>query len=204
MSRRRGLAHRASGLAVLAVSALAVIPAVAWAGVTINIQAPRGPYEVGQPVTIDYSCTSTNPQYPVSQCNLTGASGTLVPGTQLDTSTPGEFFVSGSVSNGEPPFGGNVFAFVYRILPAEPPTVTITTPANGARYSALATLFRPVRVAYSCADSVSGIESCTGTRPNGARLPTFFTDLGRHSFTVTARDKAGNVTTVTHTYTVTL
>jgi hypothetical protein len=201
---RHGVFRRTAGLAFVVVSTLALTTTTAFAGVTMNITAPRGPYEVGQAVTIDYSCTSSNPQYPVSQCVLTGQSGTLVPGTQLDTSTPGDFFVNGSVSNGEPPFGGNAFAFIYRIVAAQPPTVTLSAPADGARYSALRTLFKPVRVAYSCDDAVSGIASCTGTQPNGARLNTGFTALGRHSFTVTATDKAGNVTKVTHTYTVTL
>jgi hypothetical protein len=183
------------------MSAIALPSGVAFAGVAFDITAPApgATYEVGQPVTIAYTCTS---EFQIFQCDLADENGLLEPGTQLDTSTPGEFDVGAAFVDGEPSDG--VFRYRYNIVPAEPPTVTLTTPANGARYSALRTLFRPVRAAYSCADSVSGIESCTGTRPNGARLPTFFTDLGRHSFTVTARDKAGNVTTVTHTYTVTL
>jgi hypothetical protein len=198
---RHGAFRRSLGLAALVISAVALPSGVAFAGVAFDITAPApgATYEVGQPVTIGYTCTS---EFQIFQCDLSDGSGRLVPGTQLDTSIPGEFDVGAAFVDAEPSDG--VFRYLYTVVPAEPPTVTITTPANGARYSALATLFRPVRVSYSCSDAVSGVQSCTGTRANGARLDTFFTALGRHSFTVTARDRAGNTTTVTHTYTVTL
>ncbi|HWF74368.1 MAG TPA: S53 family peptidase [Solirubrobacteraceae bacterium] len=82
------------------------------------------------------------------------------------------------------------------------PTVTLTTPADGATYSLVASFLRPVRVRYSCSDVGSGIASCTGTIDNGDPLVTGLRSLGTHTFTVTATDKAGNVTTVTHTYRV--
>jgi hypothetical protein len=81
------------------------------------------------------------------------------------------------------------------------PSITLTTPAAGARYSVLGTLFRPVRASYSCSDAGSGLATCTGTKASGATLNT---GLGSHAFTVTATDKVGNTSSVTHTYTVTL
>jgi hypothetical protein len=83
-----------------------------------------------------------------------------------------------------------------------PPTVTLTTPTDGAHYSVVLSLLFPVHANYTCADSASGTASCTGTLPNGARIPTGIGDIGTHKFTVIAKDNAGNTTTVTHTYTV--
>jgi photosystem II stability/assembly factor-like uncharacterized protein len=101
---------------------------------------------------------------------------------------------------------GNNGAVVHTSFKVDrtPPAVTLTTPASGARYSVILTRLRPVRASYSCADGGSGIASCTGTLPNGATIPTGLFSIGTHTFTVTARDNAGNTTTVTHTYTVSL
>lgn len=84
------------------------------------------------------------------------------------------------------------------------PSVTITTPRDGARYSIFRTLFTgPVHVNYSCTDAGSGIASCDGTQANGSKLKVNLFNLGRHTFTVTATDQVGNTTTVTASYTVT-
>ena len=81
------------------------------------------------------------------------------------------------------------------------PTVALVTPARGAVYSILDS---PV-ADYSCADrGGSGLASCAGTLPDGAPVPHGLLDLGMHTFTVTATDSAGNSTTVSHTYRVTL
>jgi DNA-binding beta-propeller fold protein YncE len=84
------------------------------------------------------------------------------------------------------------------------PAVTLTRPANGASYSSIGTLLAPVRAAFSCADTGSGITSCAGTQANGSTVPTSLLALGAHSFSVTARDLAGNTTTVRNTYSVRL
>ena len=78
------------------------------------------------------------------------------------------------------------------------PTVTITTPVNGATYA----LGAVVTASFSCADNAggSGLASCLGTVANGGRVDT--TTAGPKTFTVTATDVAGNVTTRSVTYTV--
>lgn len=78
------------------------------------------------------------------------------------------------------------------------PTVTITTPANGATYA----LNAVVNATFACADPAggSGLASCIGTVANGARVDT--ASAGSKTFTVTATDVAGNVTTRSVTYTV--
>jgi hypothetical protein len=87
------------------------------------------------------------------------------------------------------------------VVPPSPdttkPTITITTPANNATYR----LGEPAKAAYTCADTGgSGLYSCQGTVPNGSYINTG--TVGTKSFTVTARDRAGNTTSVTRTYTV--
>jgi hypothetical protein len=77
------------------------------------------------------------------------------------------------------------------------PTISITAPPNNATYR----LGEPVRAAYKCADTGgSGLYSCQGTVPNGSYINT--STVGSKSFTVTARDRAGNTASVTRTYTV--
>jgi YVTN family beta-propeller protein len=79
----------------------------------------------------------------------------------------------------------------------EPPTVELTTPADGAQY----TQGSDVDADYACADTgTSGLQSCTGDVADGAAIDT--STLGTFDFTVTARDGDGNETTVTHSYTV--
>ena len=79
-----------------------------------------------------------------------------------------------------------------------PPTVALSTPPRGADYAQN----EVVLADYECADEPhgSGLDSCTGDVPDGQAIDT--ATLGTHEFTVTARDRRGNVTTVTHTYTV--
>ena len=78
------------------------------------------------------------------------------------------------------------------------PTVTITSPADGATY----VLGQSVAADYACADEAggSGLASCVGTVADGAPLDT--SSVGAKSFTVTARDNAGNQAEVVHRYTV--
>ncbi len=76
------------------------------------------------------------------------------------------------------------------------PTVTVTTPPNGATY----TLNQVVKASYLCADAESGLLSCVGTVANGSNIAT--NTVGPKTFTVTGTDNAGNTTTVTRSYNV--
>ena len=79
------------------------------------------------------------------------------------------------------------------------PTVTITTPPEGASYSHDSTVF----ASYSCEAPVGQtLESCVGTVPDGRLIATSITGSKR-KFTVTAKDTDGETTTVTHLYNVT-
>lgn len=57
-----------------------------------------------------------------------------------------------------------------------------------------------VTASYSCADSGSGVATCTGSVANGATLDT--STVGPHSFTVQATDQAGNAASQSVTYRV--
>jgi hypothetical protein len=73
------------------------------------------------------------------------------------------------------------------------PSITITTPADGALVKTDTTL----NADYACEDGGSGVGSCAGDVPVGSAVDT---SSGSHSFTVTASDAAGTVATKTVTY----
>jgi hypothetical protein len=81
---------------------------------------------------------------------------------------------------------------------SDKPTANIARPKDGASFK----VGQVVNANYKCADKNkgSGLASCVGTVPFGAPIDT--SSAGNHTFTVTATDNAGNVTTVTHTYNV--
>jgi peptidoglycan/xylan/chitin deacetylase (PgdA/CDA1 family) len=79
------------------------------------------------------------------------------------------------------------------------PTVTITTPASGGTYLRN----QVVLAAWSATDATSGINAAlTTSQPvaNGVAIPT--STFGTHTFSVTATDNAGNVTTRSVSYSV--
>jgi DNA/RNA endonuclease G (NUC1) len=76
------------------------------------------------------------------------------------------------------------------------PSITVTTPANGAVYP----LNEKVAADYDCADGGSGSSSCAGNVAGGAAIETSAT--GSKTFVVNASDAVGNSSTATVTYTV--
>jgi Ca2+-binding RTX toxin-like protein len=85
-----------------------------------------------------------------------------------------------------------------RLPDATAPSIAITTPAEGATYVPN----QAVYASYSCNDEQggSGVESCQGPVADGAAIETG--RAGSYGFTVTARDMAGNTTSLTHAYAV--
>jgi hypothetical protein len=76
------------------------------------------------------------------------------------------------------------------------PAIHLDTPADGAVF----TLGQPVQASYSCVDPDSPVTDCVGNVPSGGALDT--SAAGSFTFTVTAHDQAGDVSTVTHSYSV--
>lgn len=77
-----------------------------------------------------------------------------------------------------------------------PPTVSLTSPAEGAVYER----GEAIAADYACAGYDFAVTSCAGTVPDGAAVNT--STLGQKAFSVTATDTAGRTATVTHRYTV--
>jgi hypothetical protein len=95
-------------------------------------------------------------------------------------------------------------AFTIGVTDA-PPTVTISSPADGARFGLVRMLLDRPRARFSCADDIA-VASCSATvdgRPiaDGAPLPA---GLGAHTLTVTAIDGAGQTHSETRSYRVAL
>jgi hypothetical protein len=84
------------------------------------------------------------------------------------------------------------------MIETDAPTITL----NGFTEGATFTQGQVVPVTYTCADEAggSGLQSCVGTTASGANLPTG--TAGTFTYTVTARDVAGNETVLTRSYTV--
>lgn len=76
------------------------------------------------------------------------------------------------------------------------PSVTITSPAEGARYEVGSEVFAE----FVCEPGGFPVESCTGTLPGGARVDT--SKPGQCTFTVTAEDVEGATRTETVAYEV--
>jgi hypothetical protein len=81
---------------------------------------------------------------------------------------------------------------------ATAPTISLHGIVDGARYAVGEELF----VEYQCGDATSGLdgENCTADRPDGARVDT--TTPGDYTFTIQARDLAGNTTRIVRSYSV--
>jgi len=79
------------------------------------------------------------------------------------------------------------------------PTIQFKTPADNGIYK----LNEKVVAKYTCADEKggSGLELCKGDKASGSLIDT--SKEGTYTFTVTAKDYAGNTKTEMHTYSVT-
>ena len=76
------------------------------------------------------------------------------------------------------------------------PEIQIDSPVDGTEHAVGAV----VQAGFSCTDANAGVESCVGTVADGAAINT--SAMGFHTFTVTAKDRAGTETTKSVTYMV--
>lgn len=94
--------------------------------------------------------------------------------------------------------GGNLISYRAQrvVVPdAIKPVVKVTAPTPGATYA----FGQKVASGFSCTDQGgSSLHSCNGPVAEGSRIDT--STPGTHTFTVVAKDGAGNTTTVTRTY----
>ncbi len=89
-------------------------------------------------------------------------------------------------------------ATTVTVVDTTPPLLKILSPygLSGVNYA----LGQTVAASYTCTDGGSGVASCAGTVANGTNIDTG--SLGSKTFTVNARDNAGNTASLSVGYTV--
>ena len=125
------------------------------------------------------------------------------PGSPLLVSTPGADAESARVAVDSTGLaaavwveGGFIGVAKAAFSDGAPPTVTVTTPPDGATYAP----GEAVPADYACTDDPGQLSSCSGPVPDGAPIDTSV--VGPESFAVTGTDRAGNTATTTHSYSV--
>jgi streptogramin lyase len=158
---------------------------------TVDLVSPAdgASFLVGTEVIAGYSCADEGGS------GLAECAGPVPSGSAIDTSTPGVRAFQVVAIDG----AGNETTVTHRYTlfgDAIAPTVEFTVPADHAWFLAGTS----VKAGYRCADDGgSRLDSCLGTVPSGSPIDT---SVGPHTFAVTATDRAGNSTTVSHGYLV--
>ncbi len=155
--------------------------------VTITTPVDEAAYTKGQAVSANYSCL------PGEGTGLKSCTGPVANGAPLNTATVGEHEFKVDAEDNDKGKASKSFSYtVYG-----PPSVAITSPADGAGY----TQGQVVNAAYSCAsEEGTTIESCAGPVASGAAIDT--ATPGAHNFTVTAEDDLGGESTKSVSYSV--
>ena len=143
---------------------------------------------------VSVACVATdNLSGLASNGNFTLATS-VPPGTETSNASTGSQSVcdiAGNCANAGP-IGGIM-------VDKKPPSIVLTTPANGATYSANQAL----SASYACSDSGSGVASCAGPVANGSPIDTIPNGISTpKSFTITSADKVGNATSLVSDYTI--
>lgn len=107
----------------------------------------------------------------------------------------GDFNEDGNLDAADAAGNTATASFTVTVHDTTPPTITISTPVTGT-----VVVHQAISAAYSCADAGSGVASCVGTAANGSAIDTV--SSGSKTFTVTARDQAGNESTRSVAYSV--
>jgi hypothetical protein len=157
--------------------------------VDLGTPADGAEYPRDDVVLADYVCADE-----AGGSGLASCTGPVAAGAAIDTAAlgPHTFAVTAVDAAGN----RTTETHSYRVLDVTPPTVDVRAPHDGAQY----TRGQQVLADYRCADEPGTSLSCVGSVADGAAIDT--SDLGRHEFSVTAVDAAGNSTTVIHLYTV--
>jgi hypothetical protein len=159
--------------------------------IELDVPDEGATYGQGDVVPATYACFDEADGSGIDACD-----GDVRPGQAIDTATPGAHSFTVTARDK----AGNVASVSHRytVLERTAPTIKLDVPDEGATYQR----GEPVSAQYSCfdEDGGSGIAACDGDVHSGDPIDT--STLGEHTFAVTARDQAGNVTSVTHHYTV--
>lgn len=161
--------------------------------ITVNLPIDGGQYTIGDAVFASYLCDDG------AGSGVATCEGTAGNGTAIDTSTVGihTFVVDATDVAGNTAASTSVTYEIVAAGDVTAPQIWINRPADGESFSRYQA---NVVVNFSCADTDSGIASCTGTSPAGSVIDT--TTPGTYPFTVTAVDVAGTSSTLSANYTV--
>ena len=141
-------------------------------------------------MTADFDCVDE-----AGGSGLAACSGTVQSGSAIDTGTLGTKTFRVSARDHQ----GNLSVVVhhYTVVDRTAPAIVLLTPADGSVFQ----LGQGVLAFYYCTDGPgSGVAFCAGNVASGETLDT--ASVGGKTFTVTARDVAGNVATASVAYTV--
>ncbi|MDX6450918.1 MAG: hypothetical protein QOH16_967 [Gaiellaceae bacterium] len=156
--------------------------------VTLTTPAQGASFAQNAVVNASYTCAD--------ETALASCVGDVADGAPIDTATLGNYTFTVTATDG----AGNVarLAHDYVVVDVTAPSITITSPVEGAVY----TLNQAAAASYSCADEAggSGLATCGGPVGSGAAIST--ATAGSFGFTVNATDNAGNPSSVTTHYTV--
>ena len=155
----------------------------------ISITSPTATtYEQGSTVNASYTCSD-------SGSGISTCVGSVANGDPIDMSPGTHTFMVTAMDK-----AGNqaTLSVTYTVTDRSPPSITITSPADGAVYALNAT----VTASYACTDSGSGVATCAGPVASGTPIDT--TRSGTFTFTVNATDNSGNPSSKTVTYKVAL
>jgi hypothetical protein len=153
---------------------------------TLTAPADGARFRVGQVVNAQYSCTDDG---------AVTCAGNVPNGTAIDTGAAGAKTFTVTATDTA---GNSDTKSVGYTVDGSAPAISIAVPSDGASVVAGSKL----PVSYTCSDDdgAADVVSCAGTAPNGSELST--NAAGKHTFTVTAVDVAGNTTTRTVSYEV--
>jgi hypothetical protein len=168
----------------------------------VDVPAITGSPRVGTTLHVSWPGHETGATYRWEWCASPTDCAAIAGATTADyriLSFPGAYRLRAVVTSSDGTVAGTSAQtpFVLR-ADTTPPTVALTSPADGATYSVGATIL----ASYSCTDEDggSGLATCAGTVGNGHAIDT--RAAGDYTFAVTATDAAGNTTTRTAYYTV--
>ncbi len=140
-------------------------------------------FSQGQQVLAGYGCTEAPGGPGIASC-----SGPVANGAAIDTSSLGPHSFTVVATSRD----GLSTSVAVQYVVAAPPTATITSPKNGARY----TLGQSVAVGFTCGEGEFGPGLVSCVSPSAVNTNS----LGAFSFSVTATSGDGQATTATVQY----